>query len=473
MPVTRGFVTKIEIGRAGLVTAWLMQENLATASFVIRDLDGDPERFNERLSKLGILRDAMNRAEPVEVEFAQGDGGQELDRVARITRDQLSPNTTLTSFRGLVLGVLVATTNSTATAAAAQEAGDSAQIQILTTDLQSPTLVLDLQIPERGVALEQLRMLREAASAGRMARLVATGSASATKEPRIVSVQLEDGDLADEKSQGAVEVSGFVESMSLIAPPGTGLGPLGSLADVRFTTAPPFTGSGNVIANAAFNPELLSFFVPRNSLTYALFEAGLRDNLRMRIRMLKVERKPQDPNTGADGRPNAGPAPNPTPGSSVPIPATPRATMAAASPNAAPAIAFVTAAELLAPLASASRPVWVHVARESLDKGPETVCSEGVPSSDLAVRTLRELGLPFGAVWQGLGCFNHGVYRFQFELTSPFVLKVDGKVLCLHKSDTSGVQFAYACLDDAHQVTVELAAWSCEQQFKMDVYRVR
>ncbi len=308
MPVTRGFVTKIEIGRAGLVTAWLMQENLATASFVIRDLDGDPERFNERLSKLGILRDAMNRSEPVEVEFERGDGGQEIDRVARITRDQLSPSTTLTSLRGLVLGVLVATTNSTTVSS--QETSDSARVQVLTVDLQSPTLMLDLQIPERGVALEQLRMLREAESTGRIVRLVVTGSADATKQPRIVSAQLDDGDLAAEGAKDAVEVSGFVEAMSLIVPPGAGLGPLGSFADVRFTTAPPFTGTGNIIANAAFNPELLQFFVPRNSLTYALFEAGLRDNLRMRIRMLKVERKPQDSNTGGDVRPGAiaGPA---------------------------------------------------------------------------------------------------------------------------------------------------------------------
>ena len=42
--------------------------NNAGLSFPSSIIDGDPERFNERLSKLAVLRDAMNRAEPVEIE---------------------------------------------------------------------------------------------------------------------------------------------------------------------------------------------------------------------------------------------------------------------------------------------------------------------------------------------------------------------------------------------------------------------
>src|SRR5436190_22409278 len=47
-------------------------------------------------------------------------------------------------------------------------------------------------------------------------------------------------------------------------------------------------------------------------------------------------------------------------------------------------------AELLAPLASASRGVWVEIRRESLDVGPERAyCATGTPSSDLTPQSLR------------------------------------------------------------------------------------
>ena len=70
MPIIRGFVERLEIGRAGLVVASLRHDDGSTNDYQIADLDADPERFNERLSKLGILRDAMTPAEPVEVEYS-------------------------------------------------------------------------------------------------------------------------------------------------------------------------------------------------------------------------------------------------------------------------------------------------------------------------------------------------------------------------------------------------------------------
>ena len=94
MPIIRGFVERLEIGRAGLVVAALRHDDGSGADYQIADLDADPERFNERLSKLGILRDAMTRAEPVEVEYtggSEGNGARTLERVARITRDGLVP----------------------------------------------------------------------------------------------------------------------------------------------------------------------------------------------------------------------------------------------------------------------------------------------------------------------------------------------------------------------------------------------
>jgi hypothetical protein len=141
-------------------------------------------------------------------------------------------------------------------------------------------------------------------------------------------------------------------------------------------------------------------------------------------------------------------------------------------------VAIVLAAELLAHLASASRPVWITISRGTLDHGPENYgCIPGSPTSDLQPRTLRDLRLPYPAVWEGVGCFNPGIYRFQFQLATEFALFVDGEELCLHdaegKTTREGFKIAHACLGGEHTVRVELDAWTCDYDFVMDVYQLR
>ena len=215
-----------------------------------------------------------------------------------------------------------------------------------------------------------------------------------------------------------------------------------------FTTAPDFTGPGNSVSNAPFDPATIDLLVLRNSPNYELFETALRDKLRMRVQAasMKTTRGNLAGTFNADST-SSGPQPT---------------------------LYVVFGAELVAPLASASRPVWVKVARESLDAGPEKeTCADGVPSSDLTVSTLRDLQIPYAAEWKGVGCFNHGVYRFQFKLASPFCVAVDCRKLCLHDSDDPTVKFAYACLDGDHLVEITLEKWTCDQEFMFDCYRLR
>jgi hypothetical protein len=127
----------------------------------------------------------------------------------------------------------------------------------------------------------------------------------------------------------------------------------------------------------------------------------------------------------------------------------------------------------MAPLCSAARPVWIQVNRQALDVGPDAECLEGLPTSDLSPRTMRSMNLPYRAEWLGTGCFNHGVYRFQFDLEVGFAVFVDGEPLCVHSDEKSGMEFAHACLDGEHSVQVILEGWTCQQEFRMDVYRIR
>lgn len=470
--VDRGFVQRIDIGRAGLVTVVVVLGDGSTGTYVISDLDADPERFNERLSKLAVLRDAMNRAEPVEIEHDPGTSGEEIERAVRITRDAIDPLGTVNQLLGLVVSIRL---NSQNALTAGSDQHDVANIELVTTTGAGAQVVLDMQTPERAVAVQQLEMLRDAQAHGALARLVVDTSSTEVSN-RIIEVGVDD-DLSSLGGEGATTVSGFVESLSLIRLPlSTVLE--ATLANVGFTTAPEFTGPGNTASLDPFTPTPMTFLMARGSLTYDLFEAGLRDKLRMRVAYTPVgggdlQGSPVGRGgqvVASPGQPAAGGEPAGAPAATAAVDV---ASVAAGGGGQGPPLALALAAELLAPLASASRPVWACISREMLDKGPDTACIPGVPTSDLTPQTLRDLRIPYPAEWIGLGCFNHGVYRFQLQLPGTYKLYVDCDELCLFDSDQPGIRFGYACLDGDHTVKVAVDAWTCDNDFVMDVYRLR
>ena len=450
----------------------LMQDDATATIFVVEDLDADPERFNERLSKLGILRDAMNRAEPVELEHHEGEAGEVIDAAARISRDALAPaGAEIEVVEGLVVALTVLAQNRTD---GEGEWHDRAQVAVLTTTLEPRLVVLDLQAPEREVASQQLTMLREAHGAGRTVRLFVDPDAD--PGPRVIAVSVDVQDLSFGEAETET-VDGFVEALSLLPLdfPGGASVLTAVFAVIRFTTAPPFVGAGGAVGLHAFRPAELTFLVPRGSTPYDLFEAGLRDNLRMRVEAARwrVGREPPKPDDDHDEPAGAGSTSN------VPVlrmleSAQPMKRGDATNSEEEHEVALALAVELLAPLASASRPIWVEIERSSLDRGPEeAACLTGVPSADLTPSTMRDLRIPYPAQWHGWGCFNHGVYRFQIGAPRPFKLVVDGKELCLFEAEDNGVLLAHACLEGDVEVVIEIEAWTCDDRLDIDVYRLR
>ncbi|MEO8523813.1 MAG: hypothetical protein ABI460_03740 [Caldimonas sp.] len=458
MPTIRGFVERLEVGRAGLAVASLLHDDGTSADYQLADLDADPERFNERLSKLGLLRDAMSRAEPVEIEYSDGEAGtRSIDRISRITRDVLAANGATSRVSVFVAGISLLVDNRTGARA---EASDVATVVTMTESGTTGSYVLDLQLPERAVAGAMLQVLRDAQADGSAVTLVVD-----TKRQRIVGVEAGGAGMSVQAGDGGA-VDGFVESIT-VAP---GMTAMGNLALVAFTTAPPFGPAGNVVSLVPFTPTLVSLLVVQGSAEYELFVDGLRDKLRMRVMLGAVV-------GGKTDTPIAGNVPaNPDAPKAVNPPVNRLAATGAANGTVTAAqdtMTLVRGVQLVAALASASRPVWIRIARQSLDVGPEIACTDGLPSSDLSPQTLRDLRLPYTAEWLGWGCFNHGVYRLQFELGVEFEVFIDGKLLCLHASDDGKVKFAHACLHDEHEVRVVLTRWTCAQVFQMDVYRIR
>lgn len=451
MSTTRGFVQEIEIGRGGLVRITIVENDASTSVFTITDIDGDPERFNERLSKLSVLRDAMNRAEPVEIEYPGGEAGREIERATRISRDALGPPGTVDQVAGLIIDIMVNAVNRTGPGG---EQHDHARISVFTLEGASREVLLDLQAPERLVVSEQLEMARAAQAAGWLTRFILSADDDETV-PRVLGLAAND-DLSssgDQKDQTLV--SGFVEALGIM---GSGGGAPAGLATARFTTAPELTLPGNTVDPAAFTPTELTLYLAKGSLTYDLVEAGVRENVRMRLALAPLRISPPEEE----------------------LPVRSRASRVARNAPAeadtavgAVAASLVLGAELQAPLASASRPVWVHVDRTMLDIGPPADCTPGVPSSDLTPRGLRDLRIPYPAKWRGLGCFNRGVYRFQVTLPGSFRLRADDTELCVFDTETPDVKVAYACMEGDHWLTLEVDEWTCDSDFQLDAYRIR
>ena len=260
----------------------------------------------------------MDRAEPVEIEHIQGNSGQEIQMAARISRDALAPVRQIYEVSGLVLELVLQAENG---ATAAGENHDFASITVLPTDLDLVKLTLDLQSPERLVVNEQLEIIRESQIASQPLRfLVDSGRLDGVEEIQTEGEEdpIRERRLSDKRDDGyiiavspntrsnifgedkTIELSGFVESLSLIEIPflrNNAL--LSNFAHVQFTSAPSFVGVGNMVGLDPFTPTTMDLIVPKNSLTYSLFEAGLRDNLRMRTKVILPQEPdtPQEPNT--------------------------------------------------------------------------------------------------------------------------------------------------------------------------------
>ncbi|MDB5671595.1 MAG: hypothetical protein JWO25_2554 [Alphaproteobacteria bacterium] len=480
MATRRGFVEAIEIGRAGLASAFLIHEDGTRATYTIDDLDADPERFNERLSKLGLLRDAMDRAEPVEIEFggdsandATGGGAGTIDRVRRLTRDALEMPRDTDRATGLVVGLRMEIVNSPDSPAEPSDRGTLA----LLVDGSVERFVIPMQTPER-VTADAMAAMARAAQAGGESLTVEYD----TKQRFITSMETgSDNDVGGGGGRGD-RFDAFVEAI--------GHSPLTDMMVVTVTTAPEFSGPGNVVPLEPFDPMLRALLVMRGAPEYALLEAALRDKLKVRVMAAGDSDESGDDRTrptggpaagdktiDAAGKPDAAPIAAGAESMSGLAQAVPGYTnLGAQTIDRTPRPVLVRGVQLLAPLCSASRPVWLQVDRRGLDIGPDQACADGVPTSDLKPWSLREIDIPYRAEWIGLGCFNHGVYRFEISLSCDFAIFVDGRELCVQKDeqeDEGNIRYVHACLCGDHEVKIILEAWHCRKQFQMDVYRIR
>jgi hypothetical protein len=505
-----GFVIRTFAGRAGLFTATIQKlDGSAPVEVQVSDLDGEPERFNERLTKVRLFRDAMTQAEPVVVDYEDVEnGGREVESVRNLARDHLWIGSAAQDLVGVVGNVSVEEQSG---ASGHAEHSDIARIALIDPVSGEQTQVqLALQRAERSVTSAMLELLRTCHETGDpvAVRVVEGGGTEAVPSRFVLSVTR-----ADLAVRQPVSVDCFVERV------GVEIIHARPFARVRVTTVPRFVGSGGTVDPSFYRPQELMCYVAKGSHMLELLEQSLNAGQRVRLSLARPTGQGDDDgqNPGGHGDETGGMVPK-----AMSMAELPDITVLPDYGDAGGRVAgLVLGVELLAPLASAVRPVWVRVRREALDQPPPGECLDGTPTSDLAPVNVASLQVPHRAAWEGVGCFNRGVYRVQIVAPVAPRIFLDGKELpCVtavpftgkgagSESEGQGaepskdevmaisrdikqpgdtkpwrprpgrqeqdlrVYLAHICVEDCHTLRIEFDEWRCGYVFDLDVMKLR
>lgn len=475
-----GFVLNVFGGRAGLFTATILPTGSSTTpiTVAVSDIDGEPERFNERLLKTRLLREALTNAEPVEVVYSDSaEFGNEALEVRRIGRSHHLRAPRFEKLSGLVVGVRLFEQD---IASKPEEVPDAAIVHVLDPNAGVTMLRLSMQMAERHVADGMLELIE---AAYRNSTPLEFMVASADEDgdlvrPWIVSVATTAVNTTE------LSVDAFVESVS------TSMLHNWPLALVYMRTTPSMRGVARTVDDAPFHPQPLVGVVGHGSPLFWLLDRARSEGTRVRVGLSVPRRELNE-----DERERL---------ASMDELAAARRAASVGTPYTSshdPAVIglepqLVVGVTVMAPLASAATPVWIRVGREALDGPPSVECRDGVPINDLSGRGVMSLQVPHRAAWVGAGCFNPGVYRIQIVAQVEPRIIVDGApIQCVaeyaHVMPTptptdpatgvreSGVReskrfLAHLCVCQScsHELRVEFQDWRCGYELQLDVFKL-
>lgn len=456
MATFKGFVSALQVRDDGWVEVELLAPHAGNArqTFFVRDLDGVPGEVNRRLSQVGLLRDALARSLPVEVEYrADPQQGQVIEDVQVHPRDSLTGRSVGQRRVGTVIGLAAAEAGPASGASPYIDPPDLAVVTLLGEDGGLLQALLDLQRPDPLAATGMFELL---ATAHRTRRPVAlslagAGTPGGNDGPRVAAATRSAGltwvlavEFEAVPSADLVEVYAFVERLgqrfeSFDAELATAL----SHVRVRYTTTPGQTPEGDVSDNGSFVPSSGEAWVPGDSPLLGRLQQALRDGLMVRLGLLGDR---------------------------------------------------VHEVVLVARLGSAARPVWIEVRRQLRAPCDDATRCENVPTVQGPGRSSFE-DLPLAVSWTGHGYFAEGVWRFVVVADCRVTLTVDCKEPCRDepgcacaevgeppsrrpphdiggRDRVSGRQY-HAYLHGLHRVELVLDGRACQDPFELRVYRIR
>jgi hypothetical protein len=459
MATLRGFVETIEVRGDGWCSIALDAVNAGNTlqTFFIPNLDGDLTQNNKRLGQLSLLRDALARVLPVEIDYtSSADQGNLIDDVIIHPRPSLDARPGTVTVDGVVIGLSVNELWPQSDSSPYLDAPDVANVIVLTDAGDVQGLLLDLQRPDPLTAQAEFRMLRMAYRSRRPVQLLVSAADPGQAGQPSAAAGAKETNTAAAKPSDTQTGGGYIQATRFVALPESDLSyvyaflerlgqryesynstaaPAISHVKVVYTTAPGQTPEGDVSDNGSFTPQRLTAWVPDDSPLLVRLDTALRNNLQVKLGLPVVQAQGDNAQT------------NPVePGQ-------------------------IHEVELVSHMGSAARPIWI------VEECKFTACDSG-DASCTNVPTVQGPGAAsFTSVahsmsWHGKGYFQEGIWRFILGTGICGEIKIDGKTICCSKPDQPNL-LEHAYLKGLHCVEIELCGVTCASAFTIQIYRIR
>jgi hypothetical protein len=467
MAIYRGFIRSLQIRDDGWVEFVLQAVHAGNSlqTFFIRDLDGDILKAHKRLAHLSLLRDALARILPIEVEYdAGGEQGNIVEDLTVYPRPSIDGRLPGRRIEGVVIGLMILDRGPESGTSPYRDEADLASVTLLTDAGTLDQVLLDLQRPDAMTAHAMLGLLREAHRTRRPVAVLVSTNFRDQPGPRgrAIGAPFASSDTAAAATETGGKIPDFIQACEWITVPDETLdylyafierlgqryesyeadeAPALSHVRVLYTTAPGQTPEGDVSDNGAFTPQTAEAWVHDDSPLLVRLEAALRDRLQVKLGLKETR---------------------------------------------------VHEVEMVAHLGSAARPIWIQVNRTVLPPEPDNGLCENVPTIRTPTASAFN-GLPQAIAWRGHAYFNEGIWRFVVKSIGSCKLLIDGETPCCERdsvspalgvgsidlttfarSEQSGrVMQCHAYLNGMHLVELILNGHTCEHPFQLLAYRIR
>jgi hypothetical protein len=444
MATYRGFVDSVQIRDDGWVEFVVQAVHAGNArkTFFIESLDGDVESANRRLGQLSLLRDALARTLPLEVEYSDDpESGALVEDLTVTPRPSIEGRRGTRRIEGVVIGVALTERGPESASSPYRDEADLAGATLLAEDGTVEQVLLDLQRPDPLTGHAMLELLQAAHRTRRPVAVLVTAEVRGD-EIRASRDVAATGKTAPGYVQACEwltvpeelleEVVAFVERLGQRYE-SFDAGEASALSNVRvtYTTAPEQMPEGDVSENGSFVPQTLEAWVHGDSPLLDRLEAALRDRLQVRLGL-----------SGSD----------------------------------------VHAVDVIGHLGSAARPIWIQVERRVLEPGEGSARCENVPT--IQTPTPEAFGeLTVALSWTGDGYFNEGIWRFVIRTPAHVDLRIDGELCPCGESpdrerdeissDGQAPVVCHAYLNGLHRAELVLTGRTCSQPFQLRAYRIR
>ena len=423
-------------------------------TFYIQNLDGDIATAHKKLGQLSLLRDALARVLPVELEYRSGNElGNIIEDLTVYPRPSLEGRPGASRLEGVVIGLSITELGPLSGTSPYLDAPDLAGVTLLTDSGTVVQLFLDLQRPDPLTGQAMLGLLQAAHRTRRPVALMASMSFTSDDQRK---------SLTDYRSEGK-PTPGFIQACEWLTVPQADLdyvyafierlgqryesydpteAPALSQVKVVYTTAPGQTPEGDISDNSTFVPQTKQAWVHGDSPLFARLEAALRDCLQVKLGLKETQ---------------------------------------------------VHEVELVGHLGSAARPIWIEVTRTVLPPEGDVNWCENVPT--IQNPTAADFDeMPLRVSWIGEAYFNEGIWRVVIRSQAICKLLVDGETCCqppgnpYQKAEigavsasaanmevfrTGSAQQCHVYLNGMHIIELIISGRSCSQPFQMLIYRIR